>query len=91
MSKVLISFLGTGPVDNKNKGRNERHYKDASYRFDSGFTIEKSFIALALKEYYKIDRLILIGTVHSMWERVYEEFSNGIDVEYWNELSEFCD
>lgn len=82
--KVLISFLGTGrPVD--------RGYPKASYRFSNGTQIESSFIAYALKEYYAIDSLILVGTVKSIWEEVYSSFSGeAYDDKYHLELWEHC-
>ena len=39
--KVLISFIGTGPVDNKNNS-GKRVYKTARYRFEEK-EIETSF------------------------------------------------
>lgn len=68
--KVLISFLGTYS--------NNRQYKKATYMFPNGYTAEETtFIAKALKEYYNIDKLILIGTTKSMWEEVYDSFRKG--------------
>ncbi len=85
MSKVLISFLGTS-----NK---KREYRKAIYHFSDGYEEETSFIANALSSYYNIDKIILIGTVKSMWEEVYNTF--GKDKETFSEdkyleLSEFC-
>lgn len=62
MAKVLISFLGVAADG----------YKPANYKFDDGTVITSTFIAKALKEHHHIDRLILIGTAHSMWDEVYK-------------------
>ena len=70
-SKVLISFLGAG--------NESRRYRDAHYRLgergehDLG---EHKFIASALNGYYHFDKMLLIGTVGSMWEEVYSEFAD---------------
>lgn len=84
MSKVLISFLGTGRPE-------ERHYKKAKYHFADGTEIESPFVAHALRSYYHIDRLILVGTVKSMWEEVYYSFAgDNLDDNYWELLSAHC-
>ena len=67
MRKVLISFLGTGPKD--------RNYKTANYRFSSGNQYETHFVAAAIRQEYKIDKMIMIGTMHSMWECVYDHYA----------------
>ncbi len=89
--KVLISFLGTGPLESKDN----RSYKTAEYRI-GGQTLGKyPFVSAAIKEYLKIDRLILVGTAHSMWEEVYRWFSlyNGmpIDDEVYFSIAETCE
>lgn len=84
MSKVLISFLGTGPSD--------RHeYREATYRFASGNEYKTPFVAAAIKQEYDIDRIILIGTMRSMWDCVYDYFGhqNGeFDDAIWEKLYE---
>lgn len=94
MAKVLISFLGTGP-DNKDKGRAERQYRPATYHIEDTDYKDTSFVAEAIASHYKVDKIILIGTTKSMWERVYEVFctKQGIEIneEYWMELTSFCD
>lgn len=85
MSKVLISFLGTSQ-------KTDRKYRTADYSFkDNGEIISTSFIADAIRKHYKIDKLILIGTVKSMWEEVYETFcEQDVDSEYSLQLYEYC-
>lgn len=85
MSKVLISFLGTSQkIDN-------RKYRAADYKFNDDVTITTSFIADAIRRYYKVDKLILIGTVKSMWEEVYETFcGQDVDSDYSLKLYEYC-
>ncbi len=88
MAKVLISFLGTGPKDGN------RNYKCAPYKFSDGTIKETPFIAKALAEYYQIDRIILIGTVKSMWEEVYRQFAEAkgiIDEDIYFEIAGACD
>lgn len=83
MSKVLVSFLGTSLYN--------REYRKANYKFDDDNVISTSFIAAAIKERYNIDKLILIGTVKSMWEEVYRTFSKEhIDENFYFTLSEHC-
>jgi len=100
--KVLISFLGTGP-NNKTKQRQERQYRPANYVFKDFNTdtiskedaFETSFVADALVKKYDIDSIILLGTVHSMWERVYEVFCENknlpVDDAYYCNLADHCD
>ena len=60
---TLISFLG--------KGRYEKDgYRTAKYRFDGAFAREVPFFGMALDDYLKPDRLILVGTSGSMGERL---------------------
>jgi CRISPR-associated Csx2 family protein len=61
---TLISFLGKG------KGRGGA-YRTATYRFpDHARTVP--FFGMALSDYLKPDRLILIGTAGSMWDVFFE-------------------
>lgn len=80
MSKVLISFLGTGALNRDNTSA--RTYKTACYHFDNGEEYNSTFVADALYQHFNIDKVILLGTVKSMWEEVYETFCNirGINV-----------
>ena len=66
MAKILISSIGTG---NKNKG-----YSIANYEIDKKVYEGEKFIAKALCEHLKIDKLFLVGTQKSIWEAVFEEF-----------------
>lgn len=59
---TLISFVGKGRNDPKTG------YRTATYRFDSQFVRTVSFFGLALAEFLKPDRLILVGTAGSMWD-----------------------
>ncbi|MFC2451487.1 MAG: TIGR02221 family CRISPR-associated protein [Tannerella forsythia] len=90
--KVLISFIGTGPVDNKNNS-GKRVYKTARYRFEEK-EIETSFVSIALGEFLNIDTFYLFGTMKSMWEEVYLKFATQnkkeIDDNYWLQISEQC-
>ena len=88
MSRVLVSFLGTARQESQSDGY--RQYTLAKYTFPDGDEFESSFVALALKHHYNIDRFILIGTPKSMWEEVYNKFSGNID-DVYTELGEFCE
>ena len=72
MAKILISPLGAGfPT-----GRNEkavREYRTAKYKIDNK-EYEDSFVASALYKHLKLDGIIFIGTVKSIWEEVYRVF-----------------
>jgi CRISPR-associated Csx2 family protein len=70
--KVLLSFLGTGPLDSKET----RMYKTTEYHLGDINLGSYPFVASALKKHYQVDTIILIGTVHSMWEEVYRWFSD---------------
>lgn len=91
MARILISAIGTGPVN----GRNEfsRDYRTTVYKFPGSLKEYKtSFVASALCEYLKVDRLYLVGTPKSMWEEVYSYYSDAAglekNIEYWNELGD---
>lgn len=64
MAKTLISFLGTGSIGNNNK------YRKAIYKIDNE-TYETSYVAMAIRKHYRTDKMILVGTVKSMWDEVY--------------------
>lgn len=98
MARVLIAGIGTGPsFPRGEKAVNgtarslvpSRQYNSANYMIDNELYEKKELIAQALIEHYKIERVFLVGTARSMWERIYELFSaNNFDEEYWLEL---CD
>lgn len=93
--KVLISFLGTGSLINRNDmHRNNRNYRTAKYRLDDKEYVS-SFVADALTDHYGIDTLIIIGTVKSMWEELYTKFcyKRGIqpDEDFYTELGTVCE
>lgn len=96
--KVLISFLGTGPLLNndgsKDHSSNKREYRTANYQIDNKEYV-RSFVADALTDHYKIDTVFMIGTVKSMWEELYRVFcekrNEKIDEEYYFKLAASCD
>lgn len=69
---TLISFLGKGRYDNDG-------YRTAKYRFDGAFMREVPFFGMALADYLKPDRLILVGTSGSMWDVFFEREASQID------------
>jgi len=87
MAKVLISAIGTGPK------QSERDYDGTVYKFPGSTKEYKTkFIASALCEHLKVDRLYLVGTAKSIWEEVYNYFSKAVninaDTEYWSEIGQ---
>lgn len=97
MGKVLISFLGTGRLKEKESTSlplSQREYYSAKYNIN-GHTYETPFVAAALTDYYNVDRVYMIGTVHSMWEEVYRYYndkkSQDIDEELYLEIGGYCE
>ena len=90
--KVLISFLGAGKIEDAGSSR---EYRRTLYKFsDVDFEKETAFIASAIAEYEKIETFILLGTMKSMWEAVYEYFAkqkNVFNEEYFWKLVEQTD
>lgn len=88
---ILISFLGTGPLESKEK----RIYKTVRYNIDGEDLGNFPFVTAALKKHYQIDKVLLIGTVHSMWEEVYrwfnEESGREFDENVWLDIAEACE
>lgn len=70
---TLLSFLGRGQTGA------QAGYRTATYRFDDGFSRTVPFFGLALAEYLKPQRLILIGTAGSMWDVFFERHGIGDD------------
>ena len=64
MVKVLISPLGAGD------------YRTAHYKFTNSSVYETPFIAAALANHLKVDKVILIGTDGSMWHVAYDYFKD---------------
>jgi CRISPR-associated Csx2 family protein len=89
MAKILISSIGTGALNTNNQA--VREYRTAKYRIDEQ-EYNKSFISSVLYEHLKLDSIIFIGTVKSMWEEVYrvfcEEKNINFDEEYYFKLIE---
>ena len=67
MARILISSIGTGDEENNS-------YKLANYEIGGKIYREEKFIAKALCEHLKIDKLFLVGTQGSMWRAVFEDF-----------------
>lgn len=73
MAKILISFLGMGRVD---RNQSKRCYETTTYKIGN-VSGDYTFMAKMLAEKEKVDTIFLIGTRHSMWEEVYNSFSQG--------------
>ena len=91
--KVLISFLGTGGRGATNL--EDRDYKSTNYRIGDTNLGNYSFVSAALMKHYQVDTLFLLGTVHSMWEKVYDWFSkehgNVTNEDIWMNICEHCE
>ncbi len=70
---TLISFLGKGTGD-------ANGYRTLTYRFDSAFVRTVPFFGLALNEYLKPDRLIVVGTRGSMWDVFFQKHPDASDL-----------
>lgn len=92
MAKVLISFVGTGPLKENNESK--REYKTTDYHIGNVSLGDYPFVAAALTKYHAVNKVILIGTARSMWEEVYRYFSEtkGIepDDDKYFSISNYC-
>lgn len=92
MARILISFVGTGALTGK--GDSMREYRKTLYRIGDKELGEFPFVAAALTTEHKVDKVILIGTAHSMWEEVYRYFSEKnkreICDKVYIEVSDYC-
>jgi CRISPR-associated Csx2 family protein len=70
---TLISFLGKGKADPRTG------YRTATYRFDADFSKTVPFFGLALTEYLKPQRLVLVGTAGSMWDVFFDREDAGVE------------
>lgn len=91
MAKVLISPIGTG----RKKINSDREYVEAKYRFvEEGKEYNTPFLAAALAEDIKVDKVVFIGTAKSMWEEIYKYFTENAGMElnydYWAEIAELA-
>ena len=84
MAKVLISFLGTGRIKND---ASKREYEPTKYRIDNK-DYECTFVSVALRKHLNIEKMMLVGTAHSMWEDVYREYAGEDDI--WLKIGEEC-
>lgn len=90
MAKILISSVGLGGKF-KNQHISDREYQETCYKIGNTSYPQSRFIASVLYEHFKLDGIIFIGTVRSMWEEVYRFFceTNSMqkDDEYWLNLA----
>lgn len=94
MAKVLISFVGTGKFQAKEM-ESTRDYQTTCYHIDDNEIGQYPFVAAGLAKHQQVDKTILIGTVHSMWEEVYRYFSDfhgqKIDEDKYLQIAEYCE
>jgi CRISPR-associated Csx2 family protein len=90
MAKILISSIGIGGRS-RHGNAYDREYLETCYKIEDKSYPQSRFMAAVLSEHLKLDGIIFIGTVKSMWEEVYRFFSetNGMhkDDEYWVNLA----
>lgn len=101
MGKVLISFLGTGSPSTTKGDRSMRNYRSANYRIGDMCYEHITFMSAALAKHYGVQKLLMVGTVHSMWEEAYRWFhdqNNATKVEdseetyqIYDELGTYCE
>jgi CRISPR-associated Csx2 family protein len=85
MSKVVISFLGTGGYqDQTTMARSE--YRVADYQIDSSEIYTTEFVSDALMKHYKADKIICIGTLKSMWDVMYDKFIEHKTDKIWEDI-----
>lgn len=73
--RVLISFLGTGTPKIVEDGiRPMREYRKTDYKIGEDTYRDFTFMSAALARHYTIDKILMVGTVHSMWEELYRWF-----------------
>ena len=89
MARVLITPLGVGDTDSDVY---KRQYRTAEYKFEGDAEkIKSPFIISVLTKKLKVDKVIVIGTAKSMWEKLYEYYAKEIkefDEEYWADIGE---
>jgi CRISPR-associated Csx2 family protein len=86
MSKVIISFLGTGGYsDRESKCRGE--YRETTYLIDNKNYVN-SFVSDVLLKHYKAEKVIYIGTLKSMWDVVYDTYVDAPNDEVWEGLAD---
>ncbi len=96
MAKVLVSPIGTGSFKKGSNGDSSaREYNKATYKFEEvNKTYETPFLAAALAQYLKVDKIIFIGTAKSMWEEIYRYFTTSsgreLNYEYWAEIGQLA-
>ena len=66
MTHTLVTFLGRGQRDP------QAGYRETIYRFADGTEHRTSFFGLALAQYLKPDRIVVLGTSGSMWGALVE-------------------
>lgn len=96
MSKVLISFLGVGALESSGEGSERvglREYRPANYKIN-GKQESSAFVTTILTNALACDKLIVIGTMHSMWEELYRRYSeenNCFDFDLYCQIAEVAE
>lgn len=80
MAKILIAGIGGGE---KRDGK----YRETNYSLEGKVYENRSFIASAIEEHFKIDKTIFIGTVGSMWDNLYEYYCKKYNIDYDEEYA----
>ena len=80
MAKILIAGIGGGE---KRDGK----YRETNYSLEGKVYENRSFIASVIEEHFKIDKTIVIGTVGSMWDNLYEYYCKKYNIDYDEEYA----
>ena len=75
MTHTLVTFLG------RTRRTDAGGYRQATYRFPDGFERRSAYLGLALTEYLKPDRVVILGTPGSMWSVLVENLVTQDDEE----------
>nr|EES51826.1 MAG: CRISPR-associated protein DxTHG motif [Leptospirillum ferrodiazotrophum] len=89
--KVLLTFLGSANKnrvpDKKEPFQQNSAYKKTVYSFQ-GKTMETPYVGVALSDFIRPDRTIVLGSSSSMWDDLLEYFKNAGEEEVRLELIE---
>ena len=67
--KTFVTFLGRG------RENRETGYRETTYQFPDGSQKKTAFFGLALAEYLKPDRIVILGTKSSQWGILVEKLA----------------
>lgn len=69
MSTVMISFLGRSP-------KKDGNYRVTKYYINKEEQTPTAYVGYLLREYYKPQKFVVLGTSGSMWDNLFDKVSN---------------